>query len=74
MKQSKRRHFTNHFKNIIKDMKNTWNGDKSIIFLKAKESESPKSVFKNKGEDLTNPTDIVGSFNSFFFRCIKHPI
>ena len=74
MKQSKRLHFTNHFKNIIKDMKNAWNGNNAIIFLKAKESEFPKSVFKNKSDDLTNPIDIVGSFNNFFFCCNKHPI
>ena len=41
-------------------------GIKSIISLKAKESESPKTILNNKGEVLTNPIDIASSFNDIF--------
>ena len=66
MKQSKKLYDATYFKNNIKDMKNTWKGIKSIVSLKAKESESPKAILNNKGEVLTNPTDITSSFNNFF--------
>ena len=72
--KQKKNYFTNYFKNIIKYIKKAWKGNKSIISLKAKRSESPKSVFKNKGDDLTNTMDIVSSFNNFFLFCTKHSI
>ena len=46
-------------------MKNTCKRVKSVISLKAKEFQSPKTVLNSKGEVLTNPTDIA-SFNIFF--------
>ena len=69
MKQSKKLYYTNYFKNKIKDMRKTWKRIKSIISQKAKESESPKTVLKNKGEVLTNPIHIVSNFNNFFLFC-----
>ena len=47
-------------------MKNKWKGIKSIISLKAKESESPKIILSNKGKVLTKPIDTANSFNNFF--------
>ena len=66
MKQSKKRYYSNYFKNNMKDMKNTWKGIKPIISLKAKESESPKAILNNKDEVLTNPIDIASSMNNYF--------
>ena len=75
MKQSKKLYYVNYFKNNIKEMKNTWKGIKSIISLKEKESESPKTILNNKGKYFTKPIDIASSFNNFFlFCCTKHPI
>ena len=47
-------------------MKNKWKGIKSIISLKAKQSESPKIILSNKGKVLTKPIDTAKSFNNFF--------
>ena len=49
VKQSKKLYYSNYLKNNIKDMKNIWKGIKSIISLKAKEYESPKTIPNNKG-------------------------
>ena len=46
-------------------MKNTWNGIKSIISLKSKESESSKTILY-KGKVLINPINIASSFNNLF--------
>ena len=44
-------------------MKNKWKVIKSIISLKASESESPKIIVNSKGEFSI---DIANSFNNFF--------
>ena len=74
-KQSKKSYYNNYFRNKINNIKNTWNGIKSIISLNTKESESPKIILNNMGEFLTNPNDIANQFNSFFlFCCGYYPI
>ena len=65
MRQSKKPYY---FKNDIKDLKSTWNRIKSIISLKAKESESSKTFLNNKGEVLTNSLGIASSFDIFFVQ------
>ena len=47
-------------------MKTTWNGIKSLISLITSESRSPETIANNKSEVLTNPIDIVSSFNKLF--------
>ena len=54
LKQSKKSHYNNYFRNNINNIKNTSKGIKSIISLKTKESGSPKTFLNNKGEFLTN--------------------
>ena len=63
-----------YFKNDIKDLKSTWKRIKSVISLKAKESESSKTFLNNKGEVLTNSLDIASSFDFFLFSCTKQPV
>ena len=70
MRQSKKP----YFKNVIKDLKSTWKRIKSIISLKAKESESSKTFLNNKGEVLTNSLDIASRFDFFLFSCTKQPV
>ena len=65
LKQSKIS-YNNYFRNNINNIKNTWNGIKSIISLDIKESESPNVILNNKGEFLTNTNDIANQFNNFF--------
>ena len=64
--------YNNYFRNNINNIKNSWKGIKSIIFLNTKESESPKIILNNESEFLTNPNDIANQFNNFF--CSVAPI
>ena len=66
MKQNNKQ-YCFYLKNNTKDMKNTWNEIKSIIFLKTSESKSLKAIVNSKGEFLTNPKDVANSFNNFCF-------
>ena len=66
MKQNNKQ-YCFYLKNNTKDMKNTWNKIKSIIFLKTSESKSLKAIVNSKGEFLTNPRDVANSFNNFCF-------
>ena len=65
LKQSKKSYYNNYLISNINNIKNTWKGIKSIIYLNTKESESPKTILNNKGEFLTNPNDLVIQFNNF---------
>ena len=67
LKQSKRCYYNNYFRNNINNIKNAWEGIKSIISLNIKESESPKIILNNKGEYLTNANDIANQFNNLIF-------
>ena len=50
---------------LLKNIKNTWKGIKSIISLKYKDSDIPK-IIKDKDSFLTAPKDIATWFNKFF--------
>ena len=62
MNQSEKQYYSNYFKNNINNMKNTWNGIKSIISLKTSAYESPKTIVNSKGEFLTNPAVLITFF------------
>ena len=47
MKQSKKHFYGNYSKSNINSVKNTWKGIKLIIFLKTRESDSPKTIFNS---------------------------
>ena len=64
MNQSEKQYYSNYFKNNINNMKNTWNGIKSIISLKTSAYESPKTIVNSKGEFLTNPAVLITFFCS----------
>lgn len=61
MKQSKRQHYNNYFKNNINNIKNTLKGIKWIISLTVRQSETPRTIINKKGEVLTNPKYIANS-------------
>ena len=50
----------------MKNIKNTWKGIKSIISLKAKDSESPNITKTKHGETITDPKLIADNFINFF--------
>ena len=66
MKKRKQKYFNNYFQTNVKNIKNTWERIKSIISLKSKYSESPKSIKTKHGETITNPKLIVDNFDNFF--------
>ena len=50
----------------MKNIKNTWKGIKSIISLKAEDSESPKIIKTKHGETVGDPIISTDYFNFFF--------
>ena len=61
----------------MKNIKNTWEGIKSIISLNAKNSESPKIIKTEHGETITNPELIPDNFKKFFcssFQSVQEKI
>ena len=46
----------------MKNIKNTWKEIKSTIYLKAKDSESPKIIKTKYGETITDPKLIADNF------------
>ena len=50
----------------MKNIKNTWKRIKSIIYLKAKDSESPKIIKTKHGETITDPRLPSNKSNNFF--------
>ena len=65
IKESKRRYYNDYFRTNLKNIKNTWEGIKSIISLKCKDCDIPETI-KDKGTFLTAPKDIANLFNKFF--------
>ena len=65
IKDSKKTHFSFYFKENIKDIKKTWKGIKSIIFMKSKNSDIPSTILNNR-ECITESTTITNIFNYFF--------
>ena len=64
MKKSKQNYFTKYFESNIKNLKNTWNGIKSIIL---KNSASNSHNFLNFKNELTSdPPKIANVFNNYF--------
>ena len=50
----------------MENIKNTLKGIKSIISLKAKDSDSSKIIKAKYGEAISDPKLIVDNFNIFF--------
>ena len=55
----------------MKNIKNTCKGIKSIISLKAKDSECPKIIKTKHGETITDPKLIADNFNNFFCSVVQ---
>ena len=54
-----------YFKANMNNIKNTWEGIKSIITIKNLSSDTPKSLFSN-GSTITNHVEISNVFNKYF--------
>ena len=66
MKKSKQAYYDRYFEKKRKNIKNTWKGIKSLIFLKTVASSIPTVLSLDNGDIITNPYDIANTFNNYF--------
>ena len=61
----------NILKDIGIDIKGTWKGIKSLISLKNVTSSVPAVLSLDNGDTITNPYDIVNTFNNYFVSIVE---
>ena len=66
MKKSKQAYYDKYFERNWNNIKNTWKGIKSLISLKTVASHVPTILSLDNGDTITNPYDIVNTFNNCF--------
>ena len=64
LKQSKKNYYDKYFKDNINNMKNTWEGIRSIISLQKATNDSPTTI-SLEDHTVTDPRTIANTFNSF---------
>ena len=67
MKKSKQVHYYHkYFERNWNNIKSTWKGIKSLISLKTVTFHVPTILSIDNGDIITNPYDIVNTFNNYF--------
>ena len=66
MKNSKQAYYDRSFERNWNNIKNTWKEIKSLISLKTVASSIPSVLSLDNGDTITNPYDIVNTFNNYF--------
>ena len=67
MKKSKQVYYYHkYFERNWNNIKSTWKGIKSLISLKTVTFHVPTILSIDNGEIITNPYDIVNTFNNYF--------
>ena len=66
MKKSKQAYYDKYFERNWNNIKNTWKGIKCLISLKTVTSHVPTVLSIDNGHAITNPYDIVNTFNNYF--------
>ena len=66
MKKSKQAYYNKYFERNWNNIKNTWKEIKSLISLKNLASSVPTILSLDNGDTITNPYDIVNTFNNYF--------
>ena len=66
MKKSKQAYYDKYFEKKWNNIKNSWKGIKSLIFVKTKASSLPTVLSLENGNTITNPYDIANTFNNYF--------
>ena len=66
MKKIKQAHYDKYFERNWNNIKNTWQGMKSLISLKTVASSVPTVLSLYNCDTITNPYDIVNAFNNYF--------
>ena len=65
MKESKQIYYTKYFESNWNNIKNTWKGIKTIIFIKNITTTIPHSIELNN-RIITDPTAMSNVFNNYF--------
>ena len=65
MKKSKQVYFDKYFERNWNNIKNTWKGIKSLVFLKAVASTVPTLFTLENGDNITNRYDNANIFNNY---------
>ena len=65
MKESKQAYYDKYFERNWNDIKNTWEGIKSLISLKTVASSVPTVLSLDNGDTITNHYDIANIFNNY---------
>ena len=66
MKKKKQTYYEKYFERNWNNNKNTWKGIKSLISLKTVASNVPTVLSLANGDTITNPYDVVNTFNNYF--------
>ena len=66
MKKSKQAYYDTYFERNWNNIKNTWKGIKSLISVKSVTFSVPTVLSLDNGDTITNPYDIVNTFNNYF--------
>ena len=66
MKKSKQAYYNKYFERNWNNIENTWKGIRSLISLKTVASCVLTVLSLDNGDTITNPYDIVNTFNNYF--------
>ena len=66
MEKGKQAYYDKYFERNWNNIKNTWKGIKSLIFLKSVASSVPTVLSLDNGDTITNPYDIANTLNNYF--------
>ena len=66
IKKSKQAYYETYFERDLNNIKNTWKGIKSVIYLKTVTSSAPTVLFLDNVHTITNPYHIANTINNYF--------
>ena len=66
IKKHKQAYYDKYFERNWNNIKKTWKGIKSLISLKTVASHVTTILSLDNGDTITNPQDIVNTFNNYF--------
>ena len=71
MKKSKQVYHDKYFERNWNNIKNTWEGIKSLISLKTVATSIPTVLSLDNGDTISDPYDVANKFNNYFASIAK---
>ena len=65
IRKSKNNYFSKYFSDNVKNLRETWKGNKNIIQLKSNTNSLLTCIF-DKGSSITDPSQMANTFNFYF--------